>query len=185
MFKFNNHWNLNGKHAIFSASQPAWLNYDEDKVIDYFYKSDVKERGTRLHALAAECIELGVKQAKSKKTFCNYVNDAIGFRMKPEVLLYVNENFFGTADAICYENGVLRIHDLKTGTGPVHPEQLKIYAAYFCIEYKVKPEDTEFILRIYQNDEINEMHPEPSEIRSIMDKVFANDKILQRLKEEK
>lgn len=182
-FQFNKHYGMAGKHAIFGASKPSWLNYDKDKVVNAYYNSDAAERGTRLHALAAECIDLGVKQAKSKKTFCNYVNDAIGFRMKPEVLLYVNENFFGTADAIIYENGKLRIHDLKTGTGPVHPEQLRIYAAYFCIEYKVKPEEISFELRIYQNDEIAVDIPDPAEIRKIMDKVKEVDTIIRNLKE--
>lgn len=194
-FKFNNHWNLNGKHAIFGASKPSWLNYDEDKIVEAYYKSDAAERGTRLHAVAAELIELGIKQQKSKKTFCNYVNDAIGFRMQPEKVLYVNDNFFGTADAISYENGLLRIHDLKTGTGPVHPEQLKIYAAYFCLEYHLKPEEMQFELRIYQNDEVFLIEPDPcnknwgaetlnEEVRNIMKIVISTDEVLKRIKEE-
>lgn len=34
---------------------------------------------------------------------------------------------------------MLRIHDLKTGISPVHMDQLLIYAALFCLEYKIKP----------------------------------------------
>ena len=99
--------------------------------------------GTRLHAWAKETIDLGIKQPRSKKTIYAYVNDAIGFRMSTEVVLYYSDRFFGTADAISFRNGFLRIHDLKTGKTAVHMEQLEIYAALFCLEYRVKPGDIE------------------------------------------
>ena len=85
-----------------------------------------------------------------------YVNDAIGYRMTPEQPLYYSDNCFGTADAIQFKNNVLRIHDYKSGIIPAKMEQLKIYAALFCLEYKVKPGAIRIELRIYQNDDVVE-----------------------------
>ena len=178
--KFNNHRNLEGKHAIFSASQPAWLRYDDEKLITVFNNLKAKEQGTKLHAWAKDTIDLGIKQPKSKKTIYNYVNDAIGFGMDTEVVLYYSERFFGTADAICFRNNILRIHDLKTGKGPVHLEQLMVYAALFCLEYKIKPETIDIELRIYQNDDILIHNPSYEEIREIMDLIVRFDKLLQQ-----
>ena len=112
------------------------------------------------------------------RTLYAYVNDAIGFRMSTEVVLYYSDRFFGTADAICFRNNKLRIHDLKTGVGPVHMEQLEVYAALFCLEYKVRPGDIEFELCIYQNDEVVVFNPTAEDILPIMDKIVHLDKIL-------
>ena len=112
---FNKHLNLEGLHATFSPSQSSWLRYDDDKAVDVYLNKKASEMGTRLHAWAKETIDLGIKQPRSKKTIYSYVNDAIGFKMDTEVILFYSERFFGTADAICFRNGTLRIHDLKTG----------------------------------------------------------------------
>ena len=104
--------------------------------------------------------------------------------MSAEVPLYYSDNAFGTADAICFRNGFLRIHDLKTGRGPTHIEQLMIYAAYFCLEYKMKPGDLQMELRIYQNDDIAICNPKASDILPIMDKIKTFDKILNDRKKE-
>ena len=112
--KFNDHHKLEGKHAIFSASQPAWLRYDDEKLITVFNNLKAKEQGTKLHAWAKDTIDLGIKHPKGKKTLYQYVNDAIGFGMSTEVVLYYSDRFYGTADAICFRNNMLRIHDLKT-----------------------------------------------------------------------
>ena len=181
--KFNDHHKLEGKHAIFSASQPAWLRYDEEKLVTVFNNLKAKEQGTKLQAWAKETIDLGIKQPKSKKTIYSYVNDAIGFGMDTEVVLYYSERFFGTADAICFRNNILRIHDLKTGKGPVHLEQLMVYAALFCLEYKIKPETIDIELRIYQNDDILIHNPSYEEIREIMDLIVRFDKLLQQEEE--
>lgn len=178
--KFNNHRNLEGKHAIFSASQPAWLRYDDEKLITVFNNLKAKEQGTKLHAWAKETIDLGIKQPKGKKTLYQYVNDAIGFGMSTEVVLYYSDRFYGTADAICFRNNMLRIHDLKTGRGPVHLEQLMVYAALFCLEYKMKPESIDIELRIYQNDDVLIHNPSYEEIREIMDLIVRFDKLLQQ-----
>ena len=179
--KFNNHNNLEGLHAFFSPSQSSWLRYDDDKAIEVYSNKKAAEMGTRLHEWAKETIDLGIKQPRSKKTIYAYVNDAIGFKMSTEVVLFYSERFFGTADAISFRNGVLRIHDLKTGRTPVHMDQLEVYAALFCLEYKVKPGEIEMELRIYQNDEILVHNPTAEDIAPIMDKIVHLNKILEKL----
>ena len=178
---FNRHSNLEGLHAPFAASQSSWLRYDDDKAIDVYTNKKAAEMGTRLHQWAKDTIDLGIKQQRSKKTLYAYVNDAIGFQMSTEVVLFYSERFFGTADAISFRNGVLRIHDLKTGKTPVHMEQLEIYAALFCLEYKVKPGEIEMELRIYQNNEVIVHNPTAEDIVPIMDKIVHLNKLLERL----
>ena len=102
--------------------------------------------------------------------------------MTPEQILYYSPNCFGTADSISFRKNFLRIHDLKTGVTPTHMEQVMIYAALFCLEYKVKPRDIEMELRIYQNDSVDIYNPEDSEIQDIMKKIVDFDKILNRVK---
>ena len=178
---FNRHSNLEGLHAPFAASQSSWLRYDDDKAIDVYSNKKAAEMGTKLHQWAKDTIDLGIKQQRSKKTLYAYVNDAIGFQMSTEVVLFYSERFFGTADAISFRNGVLRIHDLKTGKTPVHMEQLEIYAALFCLEYKVKPGEIEMELRIYQNNEVIVHNPTAEDIVPIMDKIVHLNKLLERL----
>ena len=179
---FNDHWKLKDKHAFLGASQCSWLNYDEERLIAVYQNMLAKERGTRLHAFAAECISLNQKLPRSNKTLNLYVNDAIGYRMTPEQILYYSDNCFGTADAILFKNNFLRIHDLKTGVGKTHIEQLEIYAALFCLEYKFDPEKIGIELRIYQNDEVRIHQPLPEEIRSIMNQIIEFDKIIEKVK---
>lgn len=180
---WNKHSALEGSHAFLSASRYYWLNYDQDKLADSYTSFMAAQRGTELHAFAAQCIKLGQKLAKSNKTLNMYVNDAIGYKMDPEVLLYYSDNCFGTADSISFRNGLLRIHDLKTGSVPAHIEQLMIYAALFSLEYRVKPNTMDIELRIYQNDEILYHKPQADEIEPIIDKIIAFDKVLGKLKE--
>ena len=181
---FVNHSNLNGKHAFLSASGYHWLNYDEAKLQDVYENLKAKERGTRLHAFAAECISLGIKLPKSKKTLNMYVNDALGFDMTPEQVLYYSDNCFGTADAISFRKNLLRIHDLKTGNIPAHMEQLMIYAALFCLEYKTRPSSVDMELRIYQSDDIVVYNPSSEEIDPIIQKIISFDKLINRMKLE-
>ena len=179
---FNDHWKLKDKHAFLGASQCSWLNYDEERLVAVYQNMMAKERGTRLHAFAAECISLNQKLPRSNKTLNLYVNDAIGYHMTPEQILYYSDNCFGTADAILFKNNFLRIHDLKTGVGKTHIEQLEIYAALFCLEYKFDPEKIGMELRIYQNDEVRIHQPLPEEIRSIMNQIIEFDKIIEKVK---
>lgn len=180
--QWNDHSRLTGQHAFLGASKYHWLNYDQQRLIDAYLSNQAKERGTRLHAFAAECIELKQKLPKSKKTLNAYVNDAIGFRMTPEVVLYYSSNCFGTADAITFDNGILRIHDLKTGSVPAHMEQLYIYDALFCLEYGVDPAAIRFENRIYQNDDIWVENPETEDILPIIAKIKEFDKIINEVK---
>ena len=182
--KFNNHYNLQGLHAAFPASQSSWLRYDDEKALEVYDNRRAAEMGSKLHAWVKDTIDLGIKQPRSKKTIYAYVNDAIGFKMDTVVVLFYSERFFGTADAICFRNGKLRIHDLKTGKTPVHMEQLMVYAALFCLEYKVKPGEIEMELRIYQNDEILHFEPTAEDILPIMDKIVHLDKLLVSMEEE-
>lgn len=179
--QFNRHTNLEGLHAPFSPSQSSWLRYDDEKATEVYLNRRAAEMGTRLHQWAKETIDLGLKQPRTKKTICMYVNDAIGFKMDTEVVLFYSERFFGTADAISFRNGVLRIHDLKTGVTSVKMEQLEIYAALFCLEYKIKPSDIEMELRIYQNDEILYHNPTAEDILQIMEKIVQLDNLLEQL----
>ena len=181
--KFNNHYSVEGKHAFLGASKYHWINYDENKIRESYMKFQATLKGTILHEFAAQCITLGQKLPKSTKTLNMYVNDAIGYKMTPEQILYYSDNCFGTADAICFRNGLLRIHDLKTGCIPAHIEQLEVYTALFCLEYKVKPSDIETELRIYQNNEILIHRPEVDDILPIMDKIISFNKIIDNLKE--
>lgn len=181
---FEKHSDLIGKHAFLGASQYHWLNDDSDKLINRYNSALAKERGTRLHDFAATAIQLGEKLPRSKKTLNMYVNDAIGFKMTPEQPLFYSYNCFGTADAICFRNNLLRIHDLKTGMTPAHMEQLMIYAALFCLEYKIKPTNIEFELRIYQFDEINTYIPDPLEISDIMNRIVDANKTLLKIQHE-
>lgn len=178
---FNKHTELEGLHAPFGASKSSWLRYDDEKIIDTLHTMKAKEKGTRLHAWAAETIKLGIKQPRSNKTLYAYVNDAIGFNMETEVVLFYSPYFFGTADAICFRNGVLRIHDLKTGVTPVKMEQLEIYAALFCLEYKIKPGEIKFELRIYQKDEVLIHKPTADDILPIIDKITHTNKIIENI----
>lgn len=181
---FLKHSNLEGQHAFLGASKYHWINYDENKVAESYSKFLATQRGTVLHDFAAQCIKLGQKLPKSRKTLNMYVNDAIGYKMTPEQVLYYSDNCFGTADSICFRNDLLRIHDLKTGLIPAHMEQLEIYAALFCLEYKIKPGDIDMELRLYQSDEILYHKPTVEDIAPIMDKIITFDKIINRIKEQ-
>lgn len=181
---FNKHSNLEGCHAFLGASKYHWINYDEEKVADIYTKHLATQKGVVLHAFAAQCIELRQKLPRSQKTLNMYVNDAIGFKMIPEQVLFYSENCYGTTDAISFRNDILRIHDLKTGVIPAHIEQLEIYAALFCLEYAVKPADIYMELRLYQNDEVLFHKPSVSDIVPIMDKIVSFNKLIDKMKIE-
>lgn len=181
---FNNHSNLVGKHAFLSPSNYHWINYDDQKMEARFYSSMATVRGSELHAFAHDAIRLGIRLPKTSKTINAYVNDAIGYRMMPEQILYYSENCFGTVDAIGYRRNHLRIHDLKTGIIHSSEHQLEIYAALFCLEYKFKPFDLTTELRIYQSDEVRIYDADPDVIAHIMDKIITFDKRINALRLE-
>lgn len=180
---FNKHYNLEGKHAFLGASKYYWINYDKNKLIEAYYNSMAAEEGTELHELAAKLISKRIKTERSKKTFNSYVNDAVGYKMTPEVVLYYSNNCFGTADAISFKKKFLRIHDLKTGTTPASMSQLLIYAALFCLEYEQSPKDIQIELRIYQNDNVQVYQPPAEQVESFMHKIIEADKIIDSIVE--
>lgn len=189
--RWNRHSSLEGAHAFLGASKHSWLNYDEDKLVETYYSYLASERGTKLHAIAAELIENRIKLPQTNATLNKYVNDAIGFRMKPEQLLYYSDNCFGTADTISYseEDHFLRIHDLKTGVTKVTDKygnipQLEIYAALFFLEYDLDVSETDIELRVYQNDDIIIENPGVEQIAPVIDKIVAFDKIIEQIKRE-
>lgn len=181
---FNEHSELEGRHAFLSASKYHWINYDEEKMEETFRKALAATQGTILHNFAAQAITLGIKLPRSPKTMNLYVNDAIGFRMSPEKILYYSNNAFGTADAISFRKGLLRIHDLKTGVSPTSVHQLEVYAALFCLEYRVKPAEIDIELRIYQNDDVVVYSPGVDDITHIISKIITFDKRIELMRAE-
>ena len=180
---FNRHSSLEGQHAFLGASKYYWINYSDNKVAETYSNFLATQKGTVLHEFAAQCIRLGQKLPKSQKTLNMYVNDAIGYKMTPEQILYYSDNCFGTSDAISFRDNFLRIHDLKTGVTPAHMEQLEIYAALFCLEYDMKPGDIKIELRLYQDNKIIFHEPTAEDIAPIMDKIITFDKIIDKIKE--
>lgn len=181
---FKKHSDLVGEHAFLSASKYHWINYDADKILLAYDKHMAAKIGTALHELASHCIILKQHLAKNKKAINRFVNDAIDLRMRSEQVLYFSNNAFGTADAISFRDNILRIHDLKTGVSTVAMTQLEIYAALFCLEYDVVPEDIDIELRIYQHEDTEKYKPEAFTIRQIMEKIIAFDKMIEKRKSE-
>lgn len=179
---FNTHSRLEGQHAFLGASKYHWVNYDEEKLATTYLNFLATQRGVRLHEFAQECIDLGIKLPKTRKTLNMYVNDAIGYKMVPEQVLYFSDNCFGTADAISFRQKFLRIHDLKTGCSPVSMKQLEIYTALFCLEYDVSPNDIDIELRLYQSDEVIVHEPRGDEILRIMEKIIVFDKRIEQIR---
>lgn len=205
---FNKHSEIEGSHAILSPSGYSWLNYESEE--DFFrrFKSSYAQAiGTALHEFARKCIERKRRLNKSHRdlaifylqdagiprsvidpndwfdTVAAYVNDAIGFKMTPEVPLLYSANAYGTTDAIAFKSNVLRIHDLKTGITPAKMDQLILYAAYFCLEYHYKPKDLETHLRIYQSNEVLEYDPPVDDIQIAITKTIEADKVISKFRE--
>ena len=184
---FNTHSELAGRHAILSPSNYHWVNYDSEKMMTTVRNMAAKALGTELHEIAAKLINLRIKLPRNTQTLNSYVNDAISWRMDTEVVLVPIQdsyNAFGSADAISFKKNVLRIHDLKTGVEKANMKQLEVYAAYFCMEYGVKPGDIEIYLRIYQNDEIVEHTPDLETLLHIISQTTQFDKLIDIAKEE-
>jgi hypothetical protein len=179
--RFKEHSNLNGSHALLSPSKYHWVNYDEDKIDSMITNAMASKRGSDLHELAQRLITLGVKLPDTTQTLNAYVNDAIGFRMTPEQVLFYSMNCYGTADTISFRKNKLRIHDLKNGVIPAKVTQLEVYAALFCLDYRMKPIDIEMEFRIYQNDEVRIYEGDPLMVTNIMDKIVWVDRRIEEL----
>lgn len=174
-----------GEHAFLGASNHAWYNYDDEKLVRIYINKLAASRGTALHDLACKMIKLKIKPRDDGSTFSLYVNDAIRFGLRPEEKLFYSRFAYGTADCIDFKDGVLRVSDLKTGKTKVSFLQLKIYAALFLLCYpEIALKNVKLIeLRIYQSDEILMETPEIDEILPIMDKIQRYSRILEELEE--
>lgn len=181
---FKKHLEIEDKHAFLSPSKYHWINYSPEKLKSVYKKHMATVRGTELHDLACRCIKLKHMAPRSKTTLNAYINDAIKYKMTPEVSLKYSRNCFGKADAISFRKNLLRIHDLKTGESRTSIMQLKIYAALFCLEYDIDPYEIEFELRIYQNNEVNTETPDSEEISNIMQRIMEYDEMIEEINEE-
>ena len=65
---------------------------------------------------------------------------------------------------------------MKTGVSPVSFDQLLVYAALFCMEYKVDPTDIKCELRIYQNNDYEVLNPAGELIENYMDIIIERSK---------
>lgn len=118
------------------------------------------------------------------ETVKQYINDAIGYKMTPEQILYYSDEIYGTTDALSFRNDFLRVHDLKTGDLQAHMEQLITYVALFCLEYKIKPGEIDIECRLYQPREILVHNPTAEDILPIMDQIITIDKMAREIKEQ-
>lgn len=183
--RFNSHSHLANTHARLSPSTHAWTNYDLDKIEAVYRASKAAQHGQELHEFAAMCIRLNQPLEDTGQTLNTYVNEAIGFRMTPEQVLFYSMNAFGTADAISFRDNFLRIHDLKTGLAETSVRQLETYAALFCLEYGHNPfnfEGMEF--RIYQSDDTKIYIGDPHIVTQIMETIKLFSAHLDKLRLE-
>ena len=197
---------LKNTHAFCGASKYAWRNYTIEKLIQAKESSYAATIGTKLHDYAAKNIKKHFKVVKADKrdvyrylavenaipdnaididrlfpNLMTYVNDAIGFRLDPEVILYYSPDFYGTADGISWSesDSILRISDLKTGTTPASFVQLENYAAFFCLDYRIKPSQIKKIeFRLYQNNEVLYAEPSSEILFPIIDQIVEFNKAL-------
>lgn len=184
MFEFHKHHDFEGKHAFLSPSSYHWIRYDEDKLRAVYSNHLATLKGTELHALAAKLIANKVKLPRTRQTLNMYVNDAIGYGLTPEQVLVYSENCFGTADAIGVKGRTLYIFDLKTGSAKASLDQLKVYAALFCLEYNIDPTSFEDIdMRIYQANQVSSELASLYEIQDIMKTIEHFDAVIDSMKE--
>lgn len=176
------------EHSFLSPSSYHWLNYDHEKLAKtYINVMYAKQKGTKIHELASGLIEEQINLPETNETLNLYVNESIKKGMDTEKLLYYSENCFGRADAIKYDEDKkeLIIHDLKTGTIKASLNQLKIYAALFCLDYEISPYELNKIeLTIFQNDDYISEEAEQEEIDDIAMKIIDFDDYINKLKEE-
>ena len=206
---FDKHDDLKGRHAFIGASQHSWVNWDEEKTINSLQNSYAQRVGTLIHEKAEKMILKGRSIRKQDipgltylidlylfengipmyaynantivQNLVPYINDGIGFRMTPEVVLWYSDNCFGTADTVAFneKKKELRIHDLKTGVSPASMDQLLVYSALFFLAYSKKlainVEDVATELRIYQSEEVAIYIPSPEEIMQWMEAIILHD----------
>jgi len=178
---WKNYSHLEGSHAFLSPSRYHWLRYSEDRLVDAYRSHERVALGSKYHRIASDLIKLSIRLPNTAASLNSFVNDAIGFRMGSEVLLYYSVNCYGTADAISFTDGILRIHDLKTGKSEGSIDQLLIYAGLFCLDYEINTlkELREIFLRIYHDGGVIEFSPSPGDLKEVVDKIIDADMIIR------
>lgn len=211
------------QHALFSPSQPAWLNDSDEEFIKKLKNKYRSSLGTEIHDWCAGQIKLGHKQNSLREiyrdvethifskysyvdsktmetrlgyygstllhfmkylpeetfgTIKTYVNDCVAAKMDTEVRIEFSENFFGTADAIRFDDKTLKVFDLKTGVMPAKIEQPIIYACLYLLSNRIDPKQVPVEVRIYQNNDILQATPGPEDLIPIMNKIIHFDNIM-------
>ena len=64
---WNEHWELKGKHALFSASKYNWINYDVENMLDKYCSNYATTIGSILHEFAADRIQYLMKMVSQQK----------------------------------------------------------------------------------------------------------------------
>lgn len=198
-----------GTHAKLNASNSSWRRYKTEEQFYNKYVADyAQDLGTAVHNLSEDLINFKIKVNKNDKhllmyaiakagipknaydldfifpTFAMYVNDAIGYRMTAEKVIGYSEVAYGTSDAISLKDGLLRIHDLKTGHSPAHMDQLITYAAFYCLNNDIKPESIKFELTLYQAGDKLTYIPTSEEVAEAMQETVNGSDIMMRFLEE-
>lgn len=186
---FNTHPKLEGTHAVLSPSNPAWLRYTTERLVERLSTIRAAALGSELHETAARNIKRRIRLLPHDEwpVLDLYVNDAIEYNMLPEQMLFYSVNCYGTADAIGFQeyigheqyDGFLRIHDLKTGSSKVTMDQLYIYAGLFCREYGFKPFRIDGELRIYQGDQVISTELDRTYLSFVYDRIKWGDETIE------
>lgn len=104
----NENSKLKGQHALFSPSQPAWLNYDDDEFINKLTGKYRSNLGTEIHEWSAVQINLGHKVTSLREIYKDvethiyekYFNSDYGLSPYGRTLIfnmkYLPEETFGT-----------------------------------------------------------------------------------------
>lgn len=159
-------------HKVSSVKE---IFYDIDEMIFKEYFKEDTDMITDYGEKLLKCL----RQVPSEvfETVKLYVNDAIGFKMTPEEVVYYSDDIYGCSDAISFSSNFLRIHDLKTGSSNQdHIEQLLNYAALFCLQHKLDPKKIQSQLRVYKNGEAIIYDPNPDDIQIVMDSIVIVNK---------
>lgn len=210
--QWHDHSEIEGLHAFLSPSKKTWISYDFEKLEAAYANSWATTIGTVLHAFAEKRIlrkkRITNKSKESVEDFmyengipeklidieqyfenlAAFVNDAIGFRMRPEQGLKISDDCFGHADAISYDERkkILRISDYKSGKTEPSMDQLLIYAALFFVEYSkelgIRLSDLKVELRIYYQGQIIYYEPEEDVMAHMVDVVLCKNRELKTIK---
>ena len=205
---WNDHHEYEGLHAFLGASQHYWLGWTDQILYQRYKNSFAADAGTVIHDLASRCIKRRIKLTKDDinlikmelmnnsipfnvididkilNNTINFIDYCIDNNMSSEIILFYSKYAFGTTDAISFDGKTLKIADLKTGVIPAKVEQLLIYAALFCLEYNVDPNNIKTELRIFQSGEVLAWEYSGNDIQYYMDRIVETENKLQNFIKE-